>query len=258
MIGAALFALLGACLASFVQVVADRTVADLPWWGSERSRCGSCGTVLSPGDLIPILSFLLRRGRCRTCGARIPRRYPAVELLSAVAAALIALRWGFGPVGIYALGICQLLLLNALTDWTSGFVFDAFAGALALWGAAGRLLLGGVSALPDIAAGGALGFSLIAVLILASRGGMGWGDAWFLGGLGAALGFRLGALGAYLGFGAGGIAALFLLAVKKVHRKSAIPLVPFLAFGGLLALLVGPELLAWIGFPPPPPWVPRS
>ena len=78
-----LFSALGACLASFVNVVAHRSVTGESWWGRERSRCDSCGTILTSPDLIPIFSFLLRKGKCRHCGAAIGARYVAVELIGA-------------------------------------------------------------------------------------------------------------------------------------------------------------------------------
>jgi leader peptidase (prepilin peptidase)/N-methyltransferase len=248
-----LFAVTGACLASFIQVVAERTLAERPWWGAERSVCGTCGAVLPSRDLIPLLSFLWLRGRCRACGAPIPRSHPILEALGALFGLGIALRWGASAAGALALLFGALLLLNALTDHLSGYVYDLFAGSLVLLGAGFRLF-GGLPALGDGALGGAFGFGLIALIILISRGGMGWGDAWFLGGVGTVLGLRLGIAATWLGFFAGGVAALALLAAGRVTRKSAVPLVPFLALGGLLALFVGPALLAWFGFPPSWPW----
>lgn len=248
-----LFSALGACLASFVNVVAHRSVTGESWWGRERSRCDSCGTILTSTDLIPILSFLFRKGRCRHCGAAIGARYFVVELIGASIAGAVFLRWGCSPALPLALIVAFGFLLNALTDLESGYVFDLFAGVIGVAGLVVRIA-GGAPALLDGLWGALLGGGLILCIILASRGGMGWGDATLAAGAGAALGLHMISVALYLGFMAGGIIALLLLLLGRVSRKDAIPLVPFLAAGGFAALLIGPELLSIIGFVPGWPW----
>ena len=82
-----LAAILGACMGSFLNVVAHRSLEGRPWWGNERSACESCGRVLSSSELVPVLSWVLQRGRCRGCGVRLSPRYLAVKLIGAAAAA---------------------------------------------------------------------------------------------------------------------------------------------------------------------------
>lgn len=245
--------LLGACMGSFLNAVAMRTVDDRPWWGSERSRCFSCNRVLDPSELVPILSWIALRGRCRTCGAKIPLRYPLAELVGALAAGLLSWRWGVSYAALFAIATGFLLLLNALTDLYSGFIYDAFALVL---GAAGLLLrvAGGWGALLDGLSGALAGAGVIILIILLSRGGMGWGDAWLMAGTGAALGWQLTLVGLYLGFIFGGTVALVLLALGVVKRKDPIPLGPFLAFGAFLALIWGPSLWGWFDLAVRWPW----
>ncbi len=81
--------LIGACMGSFINAVAMRTVLEKKWWGSERSLCDSCGETLEPRDLVPIISYLLLKGKCRHCGKRIPVRHFAAELVSAVLTAAL-------------------------------------------------------------------------------------------------------------------------------------------------------------------------
>lgn len=248
-----LAAILGASLGSFLNVVAERTLEGRSWWGTERSHCPACGTALKARDLVPILSFLLLGGRCRTCGAPIPLRCLLVEMAGAFLGGLLAWRWGVSWALLLAFTVSFGLLLNSLTDFYSGFIYDAFA---LIPGIACLLLRfpGGGAALLDGLLGAALSFGFIGFIIVVSRGGMGWGDAVLMAGVGAALGWQLSCVGLYLGLMVGGVFALVLLAMGRVQRKTAIPLGPFLAMGGVLALLVGPDLLGFWGWVPKWPW----
>lgn len=247
------FTLLGAALGSFLNVVASRSVSGRPWWGKERSRCPSCGQGLSWTDLFPLLSWILLKGKCRYCGKPIAIRYFAVEVTGAVIGGSLAARWGLTFPLAFALPAAFGLLLNALTDLEEGYVFDIFPLVMGGCGLLMRLF-GGMDALIDGLLGAAAGFSVIGGIILVSRGGMGWGDATLMAGTGSLLGWKFTLLTLYLGFMVGGIIVLLLLAAKKVRRKDAVPLVPFLALGGLLTLLAGPEVLLFTGFSPPWPW----
>lgn len=247
------FILLGAALGSFFNVVASRSVSGRSWWGKERSRCPSCGHVLAWTDLIPLLSWIVLKGRCRYCREPVSVRYFAVEILGAVIGGSLAARWGLTLPLLFAMPAAFGLLLNALTDLEEGYVFDIFP---LIMGGCGMLLrlFGGRNALIDGLLGALAGFSVIAVIILVSRGGMGWGDATLMAGTGSLLGWKFTLLTLYLGFMVGGVLVLLLLAAKKVKRKDAIPLVPLLALGGFLTLLAGPEILFFTGFAPPWPW----
>lgn len=241
-------AFLGASLGSFLNVVAHRSVEGRPWWGKERSVCESCGKELTFFELIPLVSWLAQRGRCRGCNARVSPRYFAVELIGAVGAGLMAWRWGFSWA--YALSMIGTfgLLLNALTDYESGDVFDLFALVMGLCGLAVRIV-GGWDAIVDGLIGAAIGWGIFAVIILASRGGMGWGDACFMAGAGAVLGWKMTLLAFYMGIMAGGVGIVCLMLRGKIKwgRGDSIPLVPYLAVGGFIALLVGPQIIQALG-----------
>ena len=256
-----LASILGACMGSFLNVVAHRSLEGRPWWGNERSACESCGRVLSSSELVPVLSWVLQRGRCRGCGVRLSPRYLAVELIGAAAAAGVAWRWGPGWACLISLVGAFGLLLNALTDYESGEVFDAFALSMGVGGLLVRLA-GGRDAILEGFLGAAVGWSIFAAIILVSRGGMGWGDACFMAWIGAILGWRLTLLAFYLGIMAGGVGIAVLMIRGKVRwgRGDSIPLVPYLAVGCYLTLLFGPRILAFLGerFGAPeaflPPW----
>lgn len=243
-----LTACLGACMGSFLNVVAHRSLEGRSWWGRERSSCESCGRVLTPRELVPIVSWLAQRGRCRGCGARISSHYLWVEGVAALGSATLAARWGLSAAGLLSIAGFYGLLLNALTDLEAGEVFDAFALAVGVLGILIRLW-GGSSAVINGLLGAAGGWAIFAAIILVSRGGMGWGDACFMAGIGAVLGWRLTLLALYLGIMAGGVGILVLMLRGKVRwgRGDSIPLVPYLAVGCWAALLLGPWILELLG-----------
>ena len=240
--------LLGAALASFFNVVAHRSVKGQPWWGRQRSACEACGKELTAAELVPLLSWLIQKGRCRGCGARISTRYLAVEVIGASASGLMAWRWGISWAYALSMGGVFGLLLNALTDYETGDVFDVFALAMGIPAILIRLI-GGRDAVIDGLLGAAAGWGVFALIILASRGGMGWGDATCMGGLGAIFGWKLTLLAFYIGIlcGGAGIAWLMLRGKVKWGRGDSIPLVPYLAVGGLLTFLWGPQILWAVG-----------
>ena len=244
---------LGASLGSFACAAASRTEAGAKWWGLERSRCDSCGAALAPRDLVPALSFIILRGRCRFCGARIPRRCFAAELVCGLLCALFLLLFGASYTFIFSTASLPFLAFHTITDADTGYIYDSWAFAMA--GAALTLrLAGGFPAVLDGAAGAAAGFAFIYAIIFLSRGRMGTGDAVLMLGIGAFMGLKYTAAALYIGFMAGGAAALVLLAAKKVTRKSAVPLGPFLCTGCAAAVLFGARLMEYFGFAVPWPW----
>ena len=230
--------ILGASAGSFLNAAALRTLAQKKWWGNERSVCDKCGKQLQALDLIPVLSFVMLRGKCRYCEAKIEPVHFYAELLSAVLTAALYYWWGF----CVALPICLVVLwfslFNSITDLKCGYIYDVWALAPGVIGMLLRIQ-GGSSALIDGLLGAALGFGVIAAIIIVSRGGMGWGDAMLMAGIGGALGWRYCAMGMYLGFLAGGVVVVPLVLAKKLKRKDAVPLGPFLAAGTILTLFIG-------------------
>ncbi len=248
---------LGACIGSFLNATAMRTVAEKKWWGSERSVCDHCGETLQTRDLIPILSFLGLKGRCRYCGGVIGKRHFVAEVICGTLTAGLFLRWGLSPALAVALVVLWFSLFNGLTDYDNGYIYDVWAVAPGVIGLLIRIA-GGKHALIDGLLGGALGFCFIALIILVSRGGMGWGDAMIMLGIGAAVGWKYCAFSLYAGFLIGGLAVLPRLVSKKLKRKDAIPLGPYLAVGAVLVLFIGNALIAHfadlIGRYPGWPW----
>jgi len=240
---AATFAgVLGAIMGSFLNVVAYR----LPRHESlitPASHCPRCGTPVKPYDNIPILSWLLLRGHCRSCAAPISPRYPLVEALTA-ALCVGAVLVHSSPVGI-ALAILLILLVvpAALIDLEHRIIpnrITVIGGVLAL--AIGLALDPAGEPERLLAAAGAGGFLLVAAL--AYPGGMGMGDVK----LAAVMGLCLGAAVApalLIALIAGVLLGVGVIARKGAAegRKTAVPFGPFLALGALIAVFAGHQLV---------------
>lgn len=247
-------AMTGAIFGSFFNAIAIRTVKEQSWWGKERSRCPLCDHLLESRDLVPILSWLSLKGHCRYCKGPISWRYPLVELIFSLWGAMALARWGASIAGIAAALGGWLMMLNALTDLESGYVYDHLAGVIGILGLSIRIW-GGLPAVMDGLYGAAAGGGAIVAIILISKGGMGWGDATLMAGAGALLGWKMAILGTYSGFMIGGVVAIAMIAMKKAKRKDAVPLAPFLAAGVMVTLILGPEIMDFWYQTPGWPWM---
>ena len=237
-----------ACTASFVLAAAERTLKEKKWWGAERSACAACGKTLAVYELLPLFSYIVLKGKCSYCGAKIPVQCLIVELIGVFCGAFFAFRFCFTP----ALLICHtaflFLLFSAYTDLKSGYVYDSWALASAVCGLAVRGIFCGNTAFWDGIYGVLVGGVLMLVIYLASqKKGMGLGDVYFIIGFGALLGLKMTILGLYCAFLGGGCFAMVLLLMKQATRKTALPLVPFLAAGALFSLIIYPAVFTWFG-----------
>jgi leader peptidase (prepilin peptidase)/N-methyltransferase len=238
---AALFAAPGLAIGSFLNVVASR----VPLRRSlvkPGSACMSCGVEIAARDNVPVLSYALLRGRCRSCGAHIPARYPAVELLTGLLVAACGLRFGLTPYAAVAAAFCIVLVAISAIDIEHRVVPNRIvlpAAALALV----AQLVREPSIQWPIAALGASLFLFVAAL--AYPRGMGMGDVKLALLLGAVLGWTV-AAGMMIGLLAALVPAVVLLALRgSAARKMAIPFAPFLAFGAVVALFAGHAILHW-------------
>jgi leader peptidase (prepilin peptidase) / N-methyltransferase len=231
--------LLGLIAGSFLNVVIHRVPLrqSVVW---PASHCPVCGEPIEPRDNVPLLSYVLLRGRCRTCKARISARYPLVEALTGALFAAAAYEFGLALELLSALALILALVALAGTDLEHRLLPNAIIGPAALVGFA-------LSALesPDrwwvyLVSAVAVAGGLFA-LALAYPGGMGMGDVKMGGMLGAFLG-PYAALAVFLGALCGAITGGLLMAVGKIRRRHALPFGVFMALGGIVALFFGPEL----------------
>jgi leader peptidase (prepilin peptidase) / N-methyltransferase len=226
-------------LGSFLNVVAHRVPARRSLI-HPRSTCGSCGHEIAARDNVPVLSYLLLRGRCRHCSARISPLYPAVEALTAALAVACVAAFGLTADAALAFGFCAVLVTLSAIDLRHRIVPNRI-----VLPAAAVVLVAHTALEPSpewaLGALGASGFLFAAAL--AYPKGMGMGDVKLALLLGAMLGAPV-AVALFLGFVSSLAPAIVLFARHgRAARKMAIPLVPFLSLGALVALFFGERLL---------------
>ncbi|WP_425844266.1 prepilin peptidase [Agrococcus sp. TSP3-2-1] len=256
----------GLLIGSFLNVVifrvpAGRSIVRPP------SSCGGCGVRIRPFDNVPVLSWLLLRGRCRACSAPISPRYPLIELLTGIVFAAVALRFApweaLEPPSLAAIGaVAETLAFAALAavgialawiDIDTQRLPDAIV--LPSYAAVGLLLTAAAAATGEwgslLRAAAGAGILLIAYFAMAFAypAGMGLGDVKLAGLLGMALGWlgwgelAVGGFGAFL---LGGAFALVLVALGRAGRGSGIPFGPWMLLAAAVAVFAGVPI--WHGY----------
>jgi leader peptidase (prepilin peptidase)/N-methyltransferase len=247
----ALAGLLGLAVGSFLNVVIHR----VPRGESvvrPGSRCPRCETPLRTWHNLPVLSWIVLRGRCAHCGDRIGVRYPAIELATAVLFVAVTARVGFTaalPAFLYLAAIAVALTVIDLDTkrlpnrivlpsyGVAGVLLAVAAAADGDWGSAVRAVL-------------AMGVLLAVYFVIwfVYPPGMGWGDVKLAGVLGLYLGW-IGwgavAVGAYAAFLLGGVVGLAMMVARRAGRKSKIPFGPYMLTGAMLALFATTPLISW-------------
>ncbi|WP_341877404.1 prepilin peptidase [Defluviitalea saccharophila] len=213
------------------------------------SHCFHCHHTLGVLDLIPLLSFIFLKGKCRYCGEKISIQYPIIELTNGIIYLFLFLKFGLGYSFIFYALFSSLLLVIAMIDFKTGII----PNKLIIFG----IILGSIYLMMNwiinrsflIIKDGILGFLagalIILVIILISRGGMGAGDMKLMGVIGLFLGLKGVVLSLFLGILVGGIIGAVLLMTKIKDRKSAIPFGPFLALGTFVSLYWGEQIINW-------------
>jgi leader peptidase (prepilin peptidase) / N-methyltransferase len=221
-----------------------------------RSVCPACHTPIRAIHNIPLLSYLVLRGRCASCQARISPRYPAVELLCGVATALVAWRFGFGPAAGCAAVVTWFLIALSGIDLDHQLLPDSLTLPLVWLGLLASLTGWGLhagTALPvdprSAIIGAAAGYlSLWAVYhafrLLTGKEGMGYGDFKLLAALGAWLGWQMLLPIVLLAAVVGALVGGALILAHRSERGNPMPFGPFLAAAGWIALMWGPQLVA--------------
>jgi leader peptidase (prepilin peptidase) / N-methyltransferase len=231
--------LLGLVVGSFLNVVIYRVPhrRSVVW---PASHCPECGEAIEPKDNVPLLSYVLLRGRCRNCKARISARYPLVEALTGALFAAAAYEFGLSLRLLSALVLICALVALAGIDLEHRLLPNIIVGPVSLVGFALSVLenpetwwLYPISAFA-VAAG-------LFALAVAYPGGMGMGDVKMGGMLGAFLGPYAG-MAVFLGALCGALVGGTLMSLGRMERRSALPFGVFMALGGIVALFVGPRL----------------
>jgi leader peptidase (prepilin peptidase)/N-methyltransferase len=240
--------LLGLAVGSFLNVVIHRVPRSESLL-RPGSHCPHCGTGVRNRHNVPVVGWLLLRGRCADCGERISARYPLVEAGTAALFVAVAARFGWSwelPAYLYLAAIAIALAMIDLAEYRlpDAIVWPSYAVAAALLVPV-ALLAGELTAMYRAFAAGAAMWLLFLVI---SRFGMGWGDVK----LAPLLGFYLGwlswstvAVGAFAAFLLGGVVAVALLAARRAGRKTAVPFGPFMLAGAFVAVFAATPIAGW-------------
>ena len=211
-----------------------------------RSCCPSCGHAITALENIPVVSWLVLRGKCSACSAPISVRYPAVEIGAALVAGYAAWRYGFSLAGIGAMAFCWVMVALTFIDLDTQLLPDDLT-LLLLWGGLAINLGTTFAPLPSAVIGAIAGYlSLWTVYwvfkFATGKEGMGFGDFKLLAAIGAWLGWQALPLVILLSSIVGAVAGISLMIFTKQGRDHPIPFGPYLATAGLIALFWGPQI----------------
>ena len=235
------FVLSGLFVGSFLNVCIDRLPTNRSL-AFPRSHCENCHRALAWYENLPLVSYLVLRGKCHTCRAIIPFRVFLVEALSGALFGYLGFRFGVSTEGIILALYASILIVIIFIDLERMLILNLVVFPATL------LALGLSPLLPDVGIlkslyGALAAFGLLVAVYLVSRGGMGAGEVKLAAFIGTATGFPLALANLFLSITAAGVVAVLLLLFKIKGRKDVIPFGPFLAGGAVVTLLWGQPVL---------------
>ena len=250
-------AVFGAIFGSFANVVAIRAHEESTLWG--RSHCVHCKVPLRARHLVPILSWLIQRGKCADCGKKIHIQYPLVEVAGALLAVISVARHmplqGQWPWILFEFFFGMALLIFLVMDarWFE-LPVELMVGAgviFALWNMLLRVVAGEPPAV--VAWSHMVGFGVATIFFLlqwvvSRKRWIGAGDVWLGAILGAILGWPTVGIALYFAYILGGAAAFGLLLTGKIKTGARVPFAPALAAGAIASLWWAPWVMAWLSY----------
>ncbi|KGP90926.1 prepilin peptidase [Pontibacillus chungwhensis BH030062] len=235
--------ILGLVVGSFLNVVGIR-VPKKEMFIQSRSHCLNCNYTLTWRDLVPVLSYITLKGKCRNCKKSISPLYPIVEAATGFLYAYSFIRFCFSTELIVALLFTSLLVIITVTDLTYMLIPNVILLFFLPFLIIGRV----ISPLDpwwDSLAGGATGLILTAIIIIASKGGMGGGDMKLFGVIGIVLGLPGVLLAFFLSTLYGSVISGGLLLFKKIDRKKPVPFGPYIVLGALTSYFFKDPIIDW-------------
>ncbi len=236
-------AALGAASGSFLNVLVERTRAETsPWRG--RSKCPQCARTLRWFELVPVMSWLMLGGKCRTCRTRLTVQYLLMELLTAGVFLLVWMAFGWTWLTLVGWAAAAMMIVLATYDAKWALLPDEWSYVLAGL-AATVAFLGGLPVI-EIILGGIIGAGFFAVQWIGSRGRwVGSGDILLGLALGLLVGWRMFGLILLLGYMSGALVASVQILRNKLSLQQSMPFGPYLLAGGFVSWLYGQELVDW-------------
>lgn len=235
------FFILGSIFGSFLGVIIDR-LPDKRDFVQGRSECDTCHSVLKFFDLIPILSYLIHQGRCRHCKEKLSLRYLFLEVLTGLVFLLTFNRFGLNYDLIIPLVFSATLIVIAFIDIDTMYIYDGFQYIILGLGVI-HLFLNPSTFTSKLM--GALLVSIPYFILALITQGIGGGDVKLTFTSGFLLGFPNILVGFLIGIIIGGFHGVFLLKVKRLDMKTALPFGPYLCIGFYIALLYGGSIASW-------------
>lgn len=210
------------------------------------SHCTNCNNNLKPYDLIPILSYILLKGRCRYCREKVSERYPIIEFLTGILYVLVYVKYGIAIDAIkYIIMVSILIVIGMIDlDTTNIYFKTTLVGFIVAVTFLAIHAYRGLSVMNYIY-GGIIGGGTLALIILITKGGMGWGDAEICFVCGLFLGLKLTLLMLFLSFVIGSLIGLALISLKRKTRKDYIPFGPFIVLASIITILWGQGIITW-------------
>jgi leader peptidase (prepilin peptidase) / N-methyltransferase len=248
--------ILGLCFGSFLNVIVYRLPHKISL-ANPPSACPACHSRLGAMELIPLIGYLILRGRCRHCNVRISPRYPLVELATGLLFLMIFSRFSFTIDAYLYLTLLYLLFAVTLIDLEHRIVPNTLVaaglavGVLFYIPAAAALLFNLPAWLivdrpvTDALLGFAVGGGIMLIIFLVSRGGMGAGDLKLMALIGFYVGLQGTALVLLLGFIFGAVVGLTFMALGRLTRKDALPFAPYLAAATFIEVFWGEQIWSW-------------
>jgi len=217
------------------------------------SHCPKCRSNISPKDNIPLLSYILLKGRCRNCKSKISIQYPMVELITGLIYLIIYLTYGLSIQSLIYIILSSALTIIAFIDLNEQIVPDVISLPGIVIGFIISFLVPYISfinsALGVVVGGGIILITGLAGSVIFKKEAMGGGDVKLAAMIGAFLGWRYIVISLFLGFFLGALAGIILIITKIKSREDVVPFGPFIVLGSFITLLWGEKIITWyIGF----------
>ncbi len=214
-----------------------------------RSRCPQCGNEITASQNIPIISYLLLRGRCAGCKTKISVRYPIIELVTMMLSLVVAWKLGPTPAAVLGIVVTWFLVAMSMIDFDHQLLPDTMTLPL-MWIGLLAALIPVFTDLQSAVVGAALGYMILWSIyqlfkLITGKEGMGYGDFKLLAALGALLGWQALPVIILLSSLVGAIVGIAIIAITRRDKNIPIPFGPYLAAAGWLAMLWGDDFSSW-------------
>lgn len=211
------------------------------------SHCGSCNTKLKGKDLVPIISFLALKGKCRYCDDKVSIQYPLIEIATGILFVIVYLKFGLSIDFLKFVTLTSVLLVIGIIDYKTQYVYSSVIMTGIIFGIIFLTitLITGEKLNLINAAIGALIPAVILAIIVWTTNGMGWGDVEIIFMIGIFLGLKLNLLNLFISIILGGLYAIYLIIFKKRNGKEAIAFGPYIVVATFITFICGNQILDW-------------